>query len=93
MHSRGRFASSIVILNGDVVTGNPIHSISQTFYARSFVVSFARFYFRFYLVYFDRLFVCLFVCLMSVQMKNTLIKTTETFIVRLFLINLLCILW
>lgn len=29
---------------------------------------------------------------MSVQMKNTLIKTTETFIVRLFLINLLSIL-
>lgn len=70
--------SSIVILNGDVVAGDPFN-----FKCSMFVRLFVRFHFRFYLVY-------LFVCLMSVRMKNTLIKTTETFIVCLFLINLLC---
>lgn len=82
-------ASSIVILNGDVVTDNPFRFKCSL---RSFVRSIVLFIFIFIFdsIGFAGLFVCLFVCLMSVQMKNTLITTTETFIVRLFLINLLC---
>lgn len=50
------FVSYIVILNGDVVAGDPFPFECST----SFICSFAHFYFRFYLVY---LFFVVVVCL------------------------------
>ena len=73
----------IVILNTGVVAGNPFHlkcSMLIHSFGRSFIFIFVSIRF-----------IYLFVCLMSVRMKNTLIKTTETFNVCLFLKNLLYI--